>query len=136
MNNIEGILQEKAVRITPMRQLLLEYFIQEDKVVGLGELEKAFPRADRITLYRTLKTFAEKGIVHSIESGTSEVKYALCKAHCTEARHIDRHPHFLCLKCHQISCLDTVFIPQMELPEGYQFQQASMIIKGVCKECT
>lgn len=54
MDNIEEILQEKAVRITPMRQLLLEYFIREDKIVGLGELEKAFPRADRITLYRTL----------------------------------------------------------------------------------
>ena len=42
-------------------------------------LEKAFPRADRITIYRTLKTFEEKGIVHGIEEGTTEVKYALCQ---------------------------------------------------------
>ena len=67
MENANKILELKAVRITPMRQLLLEYFVAENAVSGLSELEKVFPKSDRITMYRTLKTFEEKGILHSIK---------------------------------------------------------------------
>ncbi len=142
MEPAEKILQQKSVRITPMRQLLLEYFLTKNKIVGLTEMEQAFPRADRITIYRTLKTFVEKGIVHEIENGTSEIKYALCKPrlpggreHCTELKHIDRHPHFHCLNCGEINCLESVFIPAIYLPEGYFVEEIKMMIKGVCKKC-
>jgi len=57
MEQVNKILEQKAVRITPMRQLLLEYFVAENTVLGLSELEKVFPKSDRITMYRTLKTF-------------------------------------------------------------------------------
>ena len=36
------ILEQKAVRITPMRQLLLEYFLEQNGTFGLTELETAF----------------------------------------------------------------------------------------------
>ena len=42
MTKSESILQHKALRITPMRQLLLEHFIQEDKILGLTEFEDVF----------------------------------------------------------------------------------------------
>lgn len=77
MPKAETLLDQKSIRITPMRQLVLEYFLAENQIVGLTELEEIFPRADRITLYRTLKTFEEKGILHRIDNGVSEVKYAL-----------------------------------------------------------
>ncbi|MGK0364520.1 MAG: Fur family ferric uptake transcriptional regulator [Saprospiraceae bacterium] len=86
MKNAELILEEKLIRITPIRQLLLEYFLEENKTVGLVDLEKAFPRADRITLYRSLKTFVKKGILHSVSGTAAEVKYALC-SDCTESQH-------------------------------------------------
>lgn len=135
MKEIEKILEEKAIRITPMRQLLLKHFLQNDGTFGLQELEKAFPRSDRITIYRTLKTFEENGIIHSIDNGTSEVKYALCKEHCSPFYHLDQHPHFHCVKCSQIICLENVPIPSVELPEGYTPNNISMIMKGTCKNC-
>ena len=76
MMEVNKILEQTAIRITPMRQLLLEYFLQNNGAFGLIELENAFPKSDRITIYRTLKTFEEKGIIHSINNGTGEVKYA------------------------------------------------------------
>ena len=135
MPDAETLLKEKSIRITPMRQLVLEYFLAENKTSGLAELEGIFPRADRITLYRTLKTFEEKGILHRIDNGVSEVKYALCKEHCTEAQHIDRHPHFHCRVCGQVVCLEEVFIPQLPLPAGYQSEETEMTIRGVCPDC-
>jgi Fur family ferric uptake transcriptional regulator len=131
---IEEILNKKEVRITPMRQLLLEFFLEKNKILGLSDLEKAFPKSDRVTIYRTLKTFEEKGIIHSIVNGTAEVKYALCHD-CQVANHSDLHPHFYCLKCEELSCLESVFIPMVELPRGYSFEKMEMTIQGICQKC-
>ena len=135
MEKAHKILEEKAVRITPMRQLLLEYFLQNNITFGLIELENAFPKSDRITIYRTLKTFEEKGIIHGINNGTGEVKYALCDEHCTPIHHIDQHPHFQCEQCKHISCIDSLVIPKMELPKGYIQKEMTMMIKGICPDC-
>ena len=135
MNTVKKILDKKEVRITAMRQMLLEYFLEKNKILGLGELEKAFPRADRITIYRTLKTFEGKGIIHSISNGTSEVKYALCNEFCSPAQHADSHPHFQCVKCNKLECLENVFVPQVELPRGYSMESVEMTIQGICVDC-
>jgi len=135
MDQINKILEQKAVRITPMRQLLLEHFIKGNVILGLSELEKAFPKSDRITMYRTLKTFEENGILHSVKSEAEEIKYALCKEHCTPDNHFDQHPHFHCLKCEQVTCLESVLIPEMKLPNGYSKEEVNMIIKGTCPKC-
>jgi len=136
MEKANKILEQKAVRITPMRQLLLDYFLQNSGAFGLMELESAFPKSDRITIYRTLKTFEEKAIVHGINSGAGEVKYALCDEHCTSIDHIDQHPHFQCEQCKQITCIDNVIIPNMNLPDGYVSKKMNMIISGICPNCS
>ena len=135
MENAHEILEQKAVRITPMRQLLLEYFLQENRILGLSELEKEFPKSDRITMYRTLKTFEENGILHSIKGEGEEAKYALCQEHCSPTHHIDQHPHFQCQKCKQVTCINSQLIPMMELPKGYIQKEVSMMIKGFCPNC-
>lgn len=129
------ILKQKAVRITAMRQLILEYFLENDGAFGLSELENGFPKSDRITIYRTLKTFTEKGIVHSIENGAGEMKYALCDEFCTSAAHTDRHPHFQCERCNRITCIDGQAIPRLQLPAGYAIKETSMMVKGICPAC-
>jgi Fur family ferric uptake transcriptional regulator len=136
MEVVDKILNEKGVRITAMRQLILEYFLNEQDILGLGELEKIFSRSDRITIYRTLKTFEENGIVHSIENGPLEVKYALCDEYCSPIKHVDNHPHFHCLDCNQITCIEDIFIPPINLPAGYKVNEISMMIKGFCKNCS
>lgn len=135
MNQAHKLLNQKAVRITPMRQLLLEYFLENDGAFGLLEMENAFPKSDRITMYRTLKTFEEKGIIHGINNGTGEIKYALCDEHCTPIHHIDEHPHFQCERCRQITCIETLIIPKIELPKDYIQKERTMMIKGICPNC-
>ncbi|MCI4669908.1 MAG: transcriptional repressor [Bacteroidia bacterium] len=135
MNRVNTILQQKSIRITPMRQLVLRHILQEEAVFGLNKLEEALPKSDRITLFRTLKTFEEKGIIHSIPNGTSEVKYALCKEHCGPGQHLDFHPHFLCIKCDHIECIESVNIPKLHIPEGYIGLEFNLTIKGICIQC-
>ncbi len=135
MEKAHKILEQKAVRITPMRQIILEYFLQNNGTFGLIELENTFPKSDRITIYRTLKTFEEKSILHGIKNGTGEVKYALCDEHCTPIHHIDKHPHFQCEQCKKITCINSLVIPEMELPKGYIQKEMTILIKGICPDC-
>ena len=135
MEKADKILEQKAVRITPMRQLVLNHFLDKNTVLGLSELEKIFSKSDRITIYRTLKTFEENGILHSIKGETEEIKYALCDEHCSPVHHIDQHPHFQCQECKRVTCIDSQAIPKMELPKGYISKEMTMMIKGICPDC-
>jgi Fur family ferric uptake transcriptional regulator len=136
MQTSEHLLHDKSIRPTAMRLLLLEYFIEHKTTpFSLTELEAAFPKSDRITIYRTLKTFEENGVLHTIEQGSSGNKYALCEDHCNPDGHLDRHPHFHCTVCDQVQCLEESFIPPVNVPVGYQVQEVNMIIKGICMNC-
>ena len=114
-----------------MRILVLQYLMQQDKAVSLQSIENAFELADKSTLYRTLKTFEKNKLVHSIDDGTKQLKYALCLESC-ECETNDLHYHFHCNKCNNTFCLTNQNIPQIELPKNFKMEQANMVIKGLC----
>ncbi len=129
------ILEAKTVGVTPMRILVLEQFIEKNNAKNLHDLEAALPYSDRTTIYRTLKTFVEKGILHTIEDGSGAIRYALCAANCDAHSHQDFHPHFRCTICEQTVCLASVALPALLVPEGYQQQEVEMMVKGICPNC-
>lgn len=137
MQQAEQILINKSIRPTAMRILLMEHFLQSSSTsFSLTELEAIFNHSDRITIYRTLKTFQEKGVLHTIEGGTNSLKYALCEEECGTDGHQDQHPHFHCTSCDQIQCIEAVYIPKINLPQGFKINSTSMTIKGQCANCT
>uniref|UniRef100_UPI0035930451 Fur family transcriptional regulator n=1 Tax=Pricia sp. TaxID=2268138 RepID=UPI0035930451 len=99
MEKIDQVLEGNGVRPTAMRILIYRYMAQKDVALALTDIEKAFAKAERTTLYRTIKTFEEKGIVHQIEDGTGVPKYALCEPGCNCELDQDLHLHFHCSNC-------------------------------------
>ena len=118
-----------------MRLLVLETLQKQTAALSLLDLEVEFEKADRITLYRTLKTFEEKGVIHRIEDGSGATKYALCQEGC-ECAPKDVHAHFYCNKCQETFCLPSVKMPEMPLPGKFQAQEMSLLVKGVCETCS
>lgn len=133
---IEQLLEAKNINPTAMRLLVLDFLLQQSASVSLTDLEKAMHPADRITLYRTLKTFQEKGLVHSIDDGTGSSKYALCKNQCDDQHHDDLHVHFYCNICNETFCLQKSVIPHISLPTQFQVQEMSLLVKGICNNCS
>ncbi|HWZ05000.1 MAG TPA: hypothetical protein VNX40_15390, partial [Mucilaginibacter sp.] len=74
----EQKLIDKNINPTAMRLLVLDFLLNQNAAISLSDIEKGLTPADRITIYRTLKTFEEKGLVHAIDDGTCSPKYALC----------------------------------------------------------
>ena len=89
--NTEQTLAEKNINPTAMRILVLNSLSQKKSAVSLTDIEKTLETADRTTIYRTLKTFAEKGLIHIIDDGTGLPKYALCPDNCDAGGHHDLH---------------------------------------------
>ena len=133
---LENKLNNKSIRPTAMRLLVLEAMTNQQAAVSLSDLEKQFEKSDRITLYRTLKTFQEKGIVHSIDDGTGAPKYALCEDDCSCDIDRDLHVHFHCKVCSETFCLPKYKIPEINLPAKFQAEEANLVVKGVCSLCS
>jgi Fur family ferric uptake transcriptional regulator len=134
--DIESTLKSKKINPTAMRLLVLDFLTKQTSAISLNDLEKGMEPSDRITLYRTLKTFEDKGLVHSIDDGTGATKYALCDMDCDGENHHDLHVHFYCNSCKETFCLPNTIIPEIALPPGFERQEMNLIIKGICELCS
>lgn len=133
----ETILKNSALSVTSGRKRILEVFLSHDTALSHQDIEsQCGDQHDRVTIYRTLQTFLDRGIIHNIPSSDNAVRYALCSDACmTSGHHHDNHVHFRCDKCGKTQCLDEVSIPKVKLPAGYAVTGIDMVVSGVCKSC-
>jgi Fur family ferric uptake transcriptional regulator len=130
------ILKRNGLSVTASRTKILDLFLAAEGALAHADIEKNTDAAyDRVTVYRTLQTFVEKGIVHQIPTTDNSILYALCKQDCEEGHHHDNHVHFVCNQCEKTFCLDDVIVPEVKLPKGFTPVEASMIVAGVCIDC-
>lgn len=133
---VDNILKRNRLSITGSRKRILELFLQNNGALAHADIEKKTgERFDRVTVYRTLQSFLEKGIIHTIPTADNSVMYALCKDDCEEGHHHDNHVHFVCTECNSTTCLEGVMVPLVKLPSGFNATDYQMVVKGICKNC-
>lgn len=134
MKENESKLENRHIKPTAMRELVLKVLSEQAVAISLADLEQKFEKADKVTLYRTLKTFEENKLIHSIDDGTGSVKYALCKETC-QCHPEELHVHFLCTKCKKTYCLTDIPVPSVNLPTHFTLETINMVVKGICVNC-
>ena len=133
---IASLLKRSDLSVTESRRKILHLFLEQTGALAHGDIErKAGEKFDRVTVYRTLQTFVEKGIIHTIPTADNSIRYALCKDECTGGHHHDHHIHFMCDNCGNTYCLDDVVTPEIKLPKGYTASHVEVVVEGVCKNC-
>jgi Fur family transcriptional regulator, ferric uptake regulator len=131
-----SILKKNQLSVTEGRKKILELFYKSDGALAHADIEKNTEAAfDRVTVYRTLQTFVDKGIIHHIPTTDNSILYALCKDDCEEGHHHDNHVHFICDNCNKTICLDDVIVPDVKLPKGFKPKHAEMVVTGICDDC-
>ncbi|MEQ8424008.1 MAG: Fur family transcriptional regulator [Cyclobacteriaceae bacterium] len=131
------ILKESNLRSTSSRAKILGLFLNNPHALSYSDIEREVSASfDRVTVYRTLKSFLDKGIIHKILDDTGGLKYGLCSDLCSNASHQHDHVHFKCTRCGQTSCLDQVETPDIDLPGGYSIDEVNLLIQGTCPKCT
>jgi Fur family ferric uptake transcriptional regulator len=134
--DIKEILKRSQLSVTASREKILHLFLEQTGALAHGDIEKrAGEKFDRVTVYRTLQTFVEKGIIHTIPTADNSIRYALCKDDCAEGHHHDQHIHFVCTNCRNTYCLDDIVTPDIKLPKGYSSSHIEVVVEGICKDC-
>jgi Fur family transcriptional regulator, ferric uptake regulator len=88
---------------------------------------------DEVTVYRTLESFCEKGLVHKVFSSGRACRFE--PAHnCGE---VQCHPHFTCRRCGVTQCLTGVTVPLARgLQKGYRLLRQQVRLEGICPGCS
>jgi Fur family ferric uptake transcriptional regulator len=135
-NRITDTLKKHQLSITDSRKKILSFFLESGSALAHADIElKSSTEFDRVTIYRTLQTFVDKGIIHTIPTADNSILYALCKDDCVAGHHHDDHVHFICDECASTYCLDHVSIPKVKLPKGFTVVQTNLVVSGVCNKC-
>ena len=131
---MENILKSKKLSVTPFRKEVLAIFGKYNNAIPLSVVEDNLEKFNRITLYRTIKIFIEKGVIHEISIGGEPSNYAICQEECSPSTHYHRHIHFKCNDCSVISCVDIDKFPTILLP-NYKITQLDIQASGLCDKC-
>ena len=132
----DKLLKTFKLRHTPGREAILLLFLKRNYALSHADIEKEVEDTlDRVTVYRTLKTFLSRGLIHKVLDNQGSLKYALCSENCTSVHHQHEHIHFKCSKCEQTSCLD-VEIPPVKLPKGFKPEEMNLLVQGICDQCS
>ena len=128
-------LKTHKLRITDCRMDVLEFFQQKKRALSFKDLEDKFHEYDRVTLYRTLHSFEENGLLHKIPGDSGSAVYGLCND-CDVKEHHHNHMHFKCNTCGITQCIDVpIDIPAITLPKNYKMTDLDVIVNGVCGTC-
>ena len=128
---ISQVLQTRGMRPTPQRLAVYAY-LHDKKAhhptvdMVYKALAPEYPTLSKTTVYQTLETLYECGLVHKVpEEGEMRFDAELSK-----------HGHFKCTKCNGIFDIffsDTGCLPQPQ--EGFMVKETHLYHKGLCPKC-
>lgn len=125
---------QRDLRLTPQR---LEIFKELARSVDhpsaeqmYQRLSKKMPTLSLDTIYRTLATFVQHGLVNRVETVESQARFEVVQK---------PHHHLICEKCKKIVDFHWESIEQIELPEevtGWgKIDKKNVVVYGICNSC-
>lgn len=93
-------------------------------------LLRKIPTLSLDTVYRTLATFVQHGMINKVETIESQARFEVT---------LVRHHHLICSKCNTIMDFQWPFIDEASLPEELKnwgrVDNRSLVAYGICKNC-
>ena len=128
-------LRENGYRLTPQRLMILEAVATQPGHLTVEDIHERvvqqYPEISLSTIYRTLETLRDLGLVTETDMGNGREEY-----HFAEQAH---HHHLVCRTCGAVAELDdTILGPvadQLLETHGFHAEITHFAIFGVCSGC-
>ena len=129
-------LTREGIRPTTIRLLILEILGDSPRALRAKEILEAIRsrrRVNKVTVYRILEDFTQRGVVRrlSLEGRVNHYELA-CEHH-------PPHPHFQCQACREIQCLDPAPMirvwSELQGPLGNRADHIDIRVEGLCHKC-
>ena len=129
--NIKDLLEEKEIKPSLHRIKILDYLMvkKNHPTVEMiyADLSTDIPTLSKTTIYNTLKTFIEKGIVQLITIEENEARFDAA---------VEHHAHLKCIKCSSLYDVETnTDILKLKSIDGHQILESQLYFQGVCNVC-
>jgi Fur family transcriptional regulator, ferric uptake regulator len=130
-----ALLVDKNLSRTPCRVGIIKTLMESGSALSETEIRnKLSYNFDRTTIYRTLRSFLEQGVIHSIALDGGEIRYAITLGR--EEKNPQFHAHFFCDGCNNVYCLPKPGFSPPVLPDGFIAGGYDLVINGRCNRCT
>ena len=126
--------QEHGLKVTPKRVLIYEQLINSldhpSPEALFRRIREKAPRISLDTVYRTLATFHDMGLVDMVEG------FALTKRFDPNQ---DNHHHARCIRCQAILDFESPDYDHLKIPasirKAFNVQRVRVTIEGLCQNC-
>ncbi len=132
MESLIQKLRGKKISVTPQRLAVLAALEgRRDHPTAeqiYQEVRLRLPAISFNTVYKTLETFCQKGLVIKVNPLHEVARYDIQTHH---------HVHFVCRVCHLVQDLEAspVELAPGAVPPGFQVERQSLILWGLCPRC-
>ena len=130
----ENLLHSVKMYRTNPRVAILALLLQAPRPQTADEIAAGLAPAgpNRVTIYRTLESLVNAGLVHKVflqeRCWHFELSHNCSKNQC--------HPHFTCTNCGDTHCLTETSIPMAKSPhKGFLIRQQRIQLEGLCPKC-
>lgn len=128
---ITNVLVQKDIRPSYQRIKVLEYLHRAKSHPTADEifhaLSPGIPSLSKVTIYNTVHTFVEAGLVRAVDIDETKMRYDIT---------LSKHGHFLCETCGKIFDLK-VDIENISIAglEKFHVKEKNLYFKGQCPNC-
>ena len=133
----QSILSKNGISCTQFRTELLNLFHSSSKSLSVDDILKYFDNSiNKVTVYRSLDSFDNKGLIHKVPDVNNLKRYSLCRENeCDANSHNHNHGHFICYSCKQTFCLEEIKSPEIISMKGFYVKEIKLTAEGYCKDC-
>ena len=133
-NQARKMLKAAKLYCTSGRVAVLKVLIKARKPLNQVLIARRLGKEcfDKVTIYRTLKSFLDAGLVHKAFMEKRAWHFELAH-NCTESQ---CHPHFTCICCGNTHCLMGMSLPMAKSPHrGFIIHRQQVRLEGLCPAC-
>lgn len=123
-------LADHGLKVSRQRLQILDFLVHTESHPTADEIFRKLnqdnPVLSRATVYNTLNTFVETGVIHALDLRDSETRYDAS---------LHDHGHFRCKVCQKLFNFEiSEDLLKHELP-GYRIEEHHVTLRGVCPAC-
>jgi Fur family transcriptional regulator, peroxide stress response regulator len=134
LHQFRELCQQRGLAVTHQRTIIYEALFSMPGHPSPEEVyervREQIPSISLATVYKTINTFLETGIVHEASLHHGSIRLD---------SNLEPHHHMVCTKCKAIFDLDPEAIGPVlmkgALPNGFQVQRLSVEVLGLCERC-
>ncbi len=132
MDSYRSMLSRHNLRDTKPRRLVFETFVDYPGTLSIATITKLCISVDRVTVYRTLKTFEQLGIIQIVMVGWKK-RYELSE------QFAPHHHHLQCTSCEKLIDIQSDKLEQLvdSIANEQQFiiMNHTFELRGICSDC-